>query len=402
VAETREGGQAVRRGIVVATIVLASAILACGDPALAREKNKKKSVEVANLNLFHGIDCVPVRGDQCRLAERVELLFKHLAAIGCPDIVTLQEIVDRDSVMLLVAGMPVTIGPLTSARALIQAQLESLAEVCGFAYTLLYQPVPGTLFEGSDEELILSRYPILQSDIRLLHSALFSPTIPALQFFARHVLFARIDHPAGPIDVFTTHLASSADFGDNACNSFLDFGNGIMVFVPCPAECDSSQTVRVCQARQVAHFVTERHNVPTPAFITGDFNAPPDSAVYTEFVSRGWIDSHLAAHNPECKPHTGIGCTSGRDAAQGDLERPERNVIERIDYTFIVPPMPGLECHLNRRRSEIFASEPNPFTAEECGALPLPICWASDHGGTMVDLRCQPRLDRSRFVVGDD
>jgi hypothetical protein len=67
--------------------------------------------------------------------------------------------------------MPVLIGPLTSALELIQAKLKPLARVCGFEYTPLYRPVPAPLFVGTDEELILSRYPILESEIRLLHSA---------------------------------------------------------------------------------------------------------------------------------------------------------------------------------------------------------------------------------------
>jgi hypothetical protein len=86
---TNQGGQAMRNGSMVAAVVLATAILAWGEAAPGKEQ-KKKSVEVANLNLLHGIDCVPVRGDQCRLEERIDLLFEHLAAIDCPDIVTLQ------------------------------------------------------------------------------------------------------------------------------------------------------------------------------------------------------------------------------------------------------------------------------------------------------------------------
>src|SRR5262245_66284582 len=106
-----------RKGIIIALVVLITAILMCGEAALAHEKDKK-TVTVANLNIFHGIPCVAA-GDktQCRLAERIDLLFKHLAALGCPDIVKLQEVLDRDNVLSLdpSTGTPVVIGNLTSA-----------------------------------------------------------------------------------------------------------------------------------------------------------------------------------------------------------------------------------------------------------------------------------------------
>jgi endonuclease/exonuclease/phosphatase family metal-dependent hydrolase len=362
-------------------------------PASA-ERNKQKEVEIVNLNLLHGFDCdppSPEEGDQCRLSERVDLLFMHLADIGCPDIVTLQEIVDREFVQRRTdLGVIVDVGPLDSAKELIEAKLEPFAEVCGFQYELLYEPAPNTQFEGTDEELILSRYPILDAELRLLHSALFPPNIPQLQLFARHALFARIDHPVGPFDVFTSHLSSESDYATNDCNSIVDFGDGIMLFVPCPPECDPLQTVRACQALQLALFVEERHDVSTPAYVSGDMNAEPGSNEYEEFIGRGWIDTHLASGNTECDPTTGLGCTSGRDAVGGDLEDPELNVDQRIDFVFLVPGAEQLKCSLvqaTKRQSGLFAANPNPFD-DTCGPSPLPICWASDHNGNFANVRC--------------
>src|SRR4029434_1792684 len=117
---------------------------------------------------------------QCRLDERLTLLFEHLAAIGCPDIVTLQEVLGRTSVVVLTPeGQPIML-EVVSALHLITDKLPSLTEMCGFAYTLLYaadliDPQRGPLFQGTDEELILSRYPILKQEVRLLPSALFVP-----------------------------------------------------------------------------------------------------------------------------------------------------------------------------------------------------------------------------------
>lgn len=190
--------------------------------------------------------------------------------------------------------------------------------------------------------------------------------------------------------MFTTHLSSSGDFATNDCNSRVELGGFLVVEVPCPPECEASQTVRECQARQLALFVDARHDMPTPAYVSGDMNAGPSSNEYATFVNRGWVDTHLAAGNPECDPATGRGCTSGRDEVGGDLERSERNVDQRIDFVFLVPGDMTLSCELvraERRRSQLFAYEPNPF-ADFCGPAPLPMCWVSDHSGNFSNFRC--------------
>lgn len=160
--------------------------------------------------------------------------------------------------------------------------------------------------------------------------------------------------------------------------------------MPCPEECDRDGTVRECQARQLAQFVEKRHRVPNPAVITGDFNAEPGTTEYLEFTERGWVDTHLAAGNPECDPETGIGCTAGRDGPAGDLESTKPNVDSRIDYIFVVPPAPlGAKCAgIIGAATGIFAGEPNPF-AETCGPIPDEICWASDHNGNRLNLVCE-------------
>jgi endonuclease/exonuclease/phosphatase family metal-dependent hydrolase len=147
-------------------------------------------------------------------------------------------------------------------------------------------------------------------------------------------------------------------------------------------------TVRDCQAVQVAEFVAARHDVPTPALVTGDFNEPPGSFVWHELVDRGWPDAYLAAGLPECDPATGVGCTSGRfDAGLADLESPESGELERIDYVFLVPPAAGA-CALDTAYTQIFADDPNPF-APACGPAPDPPCWPSDHEGVQVGLDCR-------------
>jgi hypothetical protein len=140
-------------------------------------------------------------------------------------------------------------------------------------------------------------------------------------------------------------------------------------------------------------FVEQRHDGWLPAYISGDMNATPGSNEYETFMSYGWIDTHLAAGNVECEPATGRGCTSGRNEVGSDLEDPAANVNRRIDYVFIAPGEPAASCRLvqaKKRRSGLFAAEPNPF-ADVCGPSPLPICWASDHNGNFGNMRCPRR-----------
>ena len=107
-------------------------------------------------------------------------------------------------------------GPLEDTTALIRERLPLLEAICGFDYAVVLDPAaerpprPVVLGRGVDEALILSRYPVSRSETLELYS-------PQKPFFTRHVLFARVEHPEGPIDVFTTHLASGSDSGDEPC-----------------------------------------------------------------------------------------------------------------------------------------------------------------------------------------
>lgn len=304
---------------------------------------------VANLNLLHGLGCPD---DFCRLEDRVDLFYQWVAASGCPDLVTVQEVIDV---------------PAVSTLPFLQAQNET---VCPFAYEILY-PRSNAI----DGELLLTRYRVLDSAVRTLYGGF------------RHVLFARLDHPLGPVDVFTTHLASGSDGGTAPCGD------------TCPPEClgTGAVTVRDCQGVQMALFVQEQHDVDAPGVITGDFNDEPGSFVYGQFVGRGWTDTYLEAGNPECEPSTGVGCTSGRDSSTvAQIESTAANVDERIDYAFLIAPGPGSSCTAaldpasdddgDGTATRIFADRPNPFAS--CGAVPEAVCWPSDHEGTEMDLNC--------------
>ncbi len=295
-------------------------------------------VTLASLNILHGLACPPDTF-QCRFDERVALLFQWIERAGCPDVVTLQEV------------------SVPQAPTLVEA----LPGLCGGAYQAVY--VGANLF---DDQMHLARHPATRVEETTLHPGF------------RTALWTRLDHPVGPLDVFSTHLAASGDGAQRAC------GNA------CPPECVAAGalTVRDCQAVQTATFVAARHDVPTPALVTGDFNEPPDSFVWHELVDRGWPDAYLAAGLPECDPDTGVGCTAGRfDAGLEDLESPASGELERIDYVFLVPPAAG-GCTLDATYTRIFADDPNP-SAPACGPAPDPPCWPSDHEGMQVGLDCR-------------
>lgn len=322
---------------------IAVALVGCGDANLG---DSSPSVTLANLNLVHGLFCPPDT-DACRLPDRVELMLEFVRAAGCPDVVTLQEIWPPSA-------------ELIEARA---------GDVCPFPYEV----VLGEIRTDVDDELVLSRYPVEIVEQRPLFGRF------------RRVLWTRIAHPTGPLDVYSTHLASGADGGPNPCGD------------DCPAECRAAgaETVRDCQAVQMAEFIEQTHDVSTAALAAGDFNARPGSFVYRQFTERGWGDTYLDAGNPECDPATGIGCTSGRESERLDeLESPERNVTHRIDFVFLIPARPEASCQpvlLPARGlgpgTQLWTEVPNPF-APACGPLPEPICWASDHTGVQVALGC--------------
>jgi endonuclease/exonuclease/phosphatase family metal-dependent hydrolase len=338
------------RGLLFACILLA----ACGgDCDSTSTAPAAPDLTVAQLNFLHGMSgqgCQQT--ENCRLDDRIELLFQWIERSGCPDIVTLQEI----------------------WRVSAPRIMERLADACPFPY----QAVQGTRTLGLDDETVLTRYPVLATEQRALFGNF------------RHVLWVRIDHPLGPVDVFTTHLASGADSGSQPCTLVMN----------CPADCIAAGAAnrRDCQAVQMAEFVAEKHDVDAPAVITGDFNDEPGSFIYRTFTDPGWIDVYLAAGNPECDPATGVGCTSGRqDDALGELESPDSNQDERIDFIFLIPPRNDFPCRVDLdpasdrdgdgAATRLFADEPNPF-ARTCGPAPEAICWPSDHEGVELDMNC--------------
>jgi endonuclease/exonuclease/phosphatase family metal-dependent hydrolase len=306
-------------------------------------------VTVASLNVLHGLSC-PSETADCRLGDRQDLLFDWLESIGCPDVVLLQEVTG-----------PRVIAELT----------QRAATRCDAVYQVLAPP------SALGQNYTLTRYPVLQTN----EDRLMGPI--------RLLWHTQIDHPTGIVDVFNTHLAAGVDL--QPCDD------------SCPAECRAAGALnsRECQALQAASLAQQRAAPDSLRIFAGDFNADPQSFVYSHFVDEnGWGDAYLMAGNPECDPGTGIGCTSGRqDEDLSDMESRENGVSRRIDFLFVqLPASGGTSCHyeLDSHRDEdgdniatrIFADDPNPF-AQTCGPLPQAICWPSDHEGMQADINCQ-------------
>ena len=328
----------------ILSLVCALLLAACGDDSDSGGQPQGPSLTAVQLNTLHGAVGGCPQSDNCRLADRIDLLFQWIARSGCPDVVALQEVWTKSADLIM----------------------EHLDGACPFAY----QAVRGGQAVGLDSEMVLTRYPVLAIEQQMLFPGF------------RHVLWVRIDHPLGPVDVFTTHLASGSDGATVPCTANP----------PCPPACLDAGAVnrRDCQAVQMAAFIETKHDVDTPAVIAGDFNQERGTFVYQTFTDRGWSDVYLAAGNPECEPSTGVGCTSGRqDESLVELESPASNETDRIDFIFLVPPRNGFPClaRLDRSATRLFADRPNPF-APTCGPLPAAICWPSDHEGVALDLNC--------------
>jgi len=325
------------------------AIAACSDSSdngIGGATAATPDVTVASLNVLHGLTCADETQD-CRVADRQDLLFDWLESIGCPDVVLLQEILGEH------------INALLQERAAVR---------CGGVYQVLAPTF--------NQNVTLTRYPVLQTGEDVLVGRV------------RTLFHTQIDHPTGIIDVFNTHLGAGVDV--RPCND------------NCPEECRTAGAAdtRECQAIQVARLIEERATPGSLRILGGDFNADPQSFVYHHLVGEnGWVDAYLAAGNPECDPASGTGCTSGRqDENLDDMESPASGERHRIDYLFLQLPGADAACDyaLDSWQDEdgdgvatrIFADDPNPF-AGSCGPLPEPICWPSDHEGSQADINCR-------------
>jgi endonuclease/exonuclease/phosphatase family metal-dependent hydrolase len=331
-----------RRTIGTAALVGAAVLALVGigtTGAGARAPSDEPStVRIVNLNLLHGVFCPPeTKG--CQAPDRVDLLMQQLEAAECPEVVGLQEINAN------LAKIIAKVGPKS----------------CG--YEIVYPGIPGSL----DTEQVLTTLPIKSKKVVKL--------VGNFRTASRVVLTSRL----GPLVVVTTHQDGDPE--------------GRVAGPPCkrcPPPCvDAQVDIFACQTVVAARLAETAGGDDAVRVLMGDFNVPPTSGRYALLVGDGWIDSYLAAGNPECDGATGVGCTGGRDDKTIEaLKDPNAREVERIDYVF-VQPSPDCDVAFDSPDD----ANGNGLGTTLFGAVPAVdgpggLVWTSDHTGVSADISC--------------
>ena len=321
--------------LVAAAAPLAVAGAAAGAPRVA----PKDDLRIVTMNILHGIFC-PNSPDDCQGDDRMALLGQELQAAKCPQVVALQEV------------MPRTYDRVLAAPWVKQCK-----------YKIVWHDMPLT-----DRELVLTTLPVTSQKL----------TVLAGNF--RSAYRVELRSKLGPLVLVVSHQDGDPDPGDpKPCNP-----------AECPPECPADVTLSDCQTIQAKTLASEGGGTKTIRVLTGDFNVTASSARYQSIVADGWVDSHLAARNPECDPGTGTQCTSGRDdRTTVDLKNPASRETERIDFLFVKAPR---SCQVRfdtpKDRDKdglgtgLFADQP---AANGPGGL----VYLSDHTGVGADLSCR-------------
>jgi endonuclease/exonuclease/phosphatase family metal-dependent hydrolase len=295
---------------------------------------------VVNFNVLHGVIC-PEDSDNCQLPDRMELLGQRLEAAECPDVVGMQEV---------------------SKRVYDEIERQPVIDACDYDIVL---PRPKAI----DQEVVLTTLKVKSKKVVKLVG----------NFRTASRLELRSD--LGPVVLVVTHqdgdLAPGRPGADATCTA-----------PACPPPCEPGSPFLACQTTVAADLAEDAGGKKAIRILMGDFNVTPMSARMQGLVADGWVDSHLAAGNPECDA-TGAGCTSGRrDDVVDDMKDPNARQLGRIDFIFVKPPA---------RCAPVFDPDPDgdgdglgtgvwddPVTDGPGGMV-----FVSDHSGTSADLSCE-------------
>ena len=309
--------------LIAISVTIVAGCIDGSDAKLAAETTTA-TIRIVNQNLLHGTAC-PADTNRCQLPERVALFSRQLVRGDCPELVAIEE-ANRETVRALQRHLP---GP------------------CG--YRLAWDDDP-----GQDREVVLSTLPVVRVERRRLAGPL------------RTALFVQVAAPVGAVDLLTTHLASRSD--DRPCDAST-----------CPPPCQAADTLNACQGRQAVAFLDQQRRSRSVAVLAGDLNAKPQSPTIAAITGAGMVDTHLAAHNPECNPKTGKNCTSGRiDDALTDMKDAASQQTERIDDVFLVPMT---RCR-TVRPTGVFAPNGGPVAKDG-------IVFPADHNAVIATISCR-------------
>jgi endonuclease/exonuclease/phosphatase family metal-dependent hydrolase len=190
---------------------------------------------------------------------------------------------------------------------------------------------------------VLARWPITRHEVRVLPRRGAFDAVDE-EGEERLCLFAEVDGPRGPIQMFCAHLSWSADHS----------------------------AVRQEQTRAIAHFLTETRPRPFPAVLCGDLNSEQSSDELRLLTGRSASpvrhvvlrDAWEAAGNRD-EGYTWSN-TNPFAAASLDLDR-------RIDHIMVGQPKLGGAGHV--------------LTAHVAGDTPIDGMWGSDHFAVVAELR---------------
>ncbi|MFA5883833.1 MAG: endonuclease/exonuclease/phosphatase family protein [Acidimicrobiia bacterium] len=336
-----------RRALVV--LALAAAVAVAGDTTVmipagaapaagAAAPSPGDGLRVVNFNVLHGTFCDDTAS--CQAPDRVDLLLRQLEAARCPEVVGLQEV-----------------NP--NLRALFATRLP---QVCGGRYRGVF-----TEPTGNDTELVLTTLPARKATVVPLPGGL------------RSASRVELTSALGPVVLVVTHQDGDKTFP--SCRSDIERYR-------CPKPCPEGTTFSACQTILGQRLAEGGGPKRALRIYMGDFNLPAGTPRYAALVGDGWVDTHLAAGNPECDPATGVQCTSGRDDKSiAVLKDPAARETERIDFIFVKAPRcaarfdPVTDADGDGTGTGLFAATP---------ALNGPggLAWPSDHTAVSMDVSC--------------
>lgn len=325
---------------VVAVAGLVGAVISGASGATVSTSTGPPDVRIVNINLLHGVFCPPAT-NHCQATDRFALLGRQLEDAGCPEVVGLQEI-DRKLAKII-------------ARA--------RSSLCDGRYRVVFAGPPRSL----DTEQVLTT-------LAITGKPKIEPFLGNFRTASRIVLESRL----GPLVVVVTHQDGDRE------------GPPPPPCKQCPPPCRQAQAgAYACQTITAASLADAAGGAKAIRVLMGDFNVTPASARYQVLVADGWVDSYVAAGNPECDPATGTGCTSGRDDKSVEaLKDPNAKESERIDFIFVKAPngcTPGFDPADDADGDGLGTGL---FNATPATNGPGGLVWPSDHTGVSADLSC--------------
>jgi len=327
--------------VMVMTVPVVGGSVVLAPPTTAQSSGGAgKNLTVVDYNILHGIFC-PSDTDSCRAPDRIALFLSQLQDAKCPQVVGLQEVSGQ------LAG-------------LIEEQLPG---VCGGKYKLAM-----SITDGNDKELVFSTLPAKKPKVLPLPGGLRNATRVELQ------------SDLGPVVLVVTHQDGDKSF-PSCRNDFERY--------KCPKPCVEHQTFSECQTILGEGLADQVGSKQAIRIYMGDFNIPAGNARYQRLIERGWVDSHLAAGNPECDPATGVNCTSGRnDVTLTALQDPTATESERIDFIFVKAPKRCTPKYDTAADADHDGTGTGLFAAQPAVNGPSGLAWPSDHTAVSMDMSC--------------